>query len=131
MESLSLLGAGLSSAGSLLAAETAEGIVKASGWFLDNAWLVPAFPALSFLVILFFGKRFPKGGSEVGIAAVALSFVFAAAAGNPVDRASQLRWRRISGGCRYLNMDMVGERRHPILHRHAGGTAWQWFSCSW
>ena len=80
----SLLGAGLSGAGlsgALLAAEAAEGIVKASGWFLENAWLVPAFPALSFLVILFFGKRFPKGGSEVGIAAVALSFVFAAAAG--------------------------------------------------
>lgn len=65
----------------MFAAEATEGIFQASGWFLENAWLVPAFPALSFLVILFFGKRFPKGGSEVGIAAVAMSFVFAVATG--------------------------------------------------
>lgn len=76
MESLSVFGGA-----SVLAAETAESVFHASGWFLENAWLVPAFPALSFLVILFFGKRFPKGGSEVGIAAVALSFVFAVVAG--------------------------------------------------
>src|SRR6478752_4695529 len=39
-------------------------------FFLDHAWLVPFIPAVSFVVILLFGKRFPRQGSEVGIAAV-------------------------------------------------------------
>ncbi|MDP9074144.1 MAG: NADH-quinone oxidoreductase subunit L, partial [Actinomycetota bacterium] len=46
-------------------------------WFLTNAWLIPLLPALSFVVILLFGKRMPKKGSEVGVAAVAVSFVLA------------------------------------------------------
>jgi NADH-quinone oxidoreductase subunit L len=49
-------------------------------WFLDNAWLVPLIPALSFVVILLFGKRFPKGGSEIGVAAVGASFVLSCGA---------------------------------------------------
>jgi NADH-quinone oxidoreductase subunit L len=49
-------------------------------WFLDNAWLVPLIPAVSFVVILFFGKRLPKKGSEVGILAVGASFVLACGA---------------------------------------------------
>src|SRR5215212_9432062 len=44
---------------------------------LDNAWLIPLIPAISFLVILFFGKRLPKKGAEVGIAALTASFVIA------------------------------------------------------
>jgi len=42
---------------------------------LDAAWIIPALPAASFLVILFFGKRLPKKGAEVGIIAVGVSFV--------------------------------------------------------
>jgi NADH-quinone oxidoreductase subunit L len=42
---------------------------------LRNAWLVPLIPAISFFVILFFGKRLPRKGSEVGILALAVSFV--------------------------------------------------------
>ena len=56
-------------------------------WFLDNAWLIPALPAASFLVILFFGKRLPRGGSEVGIVAVAGSFLLACGTVYPwIDR---------------------------------------------
>src|SRR5215210_8841310 len=44
---------------------------------LDKAWLIPLLPALSFLVILFFGKRLPKKGAEVGITALSASFVIA------------------------------------------------------
>jgi NADH-quinone oxidoreductase subunit L len=44
---------------------------------LDNAWLIPLIPAISFLVILFFGKGLPKKGAEVGIAALTASFVIA------------------------------------------------------
>ena len=42
---------------------------------LTHAWLIPAIPALSFVLILFFGKKLPRGGSEIGIAAVAIAFV--------------------------------------------------------
>src|ERR671925_2132314 len=46
---------------------------------LDNAWIIPLLPAASFFLILFFGKRMPRKGSEIGIAAVGLSFVLALA----------------------------------------------------
>jgi NADH-quinone oxidoreductase subunit L len=48
---------------------------------LAYAWLIPAIPALSFVLILAFGKRLPHGGSEIGIAAVALAFVLALGTG--------------------------------------------------
>jgi NADH-quinone oxidoreductase subunit L len=46
---------------------------------LTHAWLIPAIPALSFLLILFFGKRLPHGGSEIGIASVSICLVLALA----------------------------------------------------
>jgi NADH-quinone oxidoreductase subunit L len=46
-------------------------------WFLTNAWLIPLLPSLSFVIILLFGKRLPHKGSEVGVTAVAASFVLA------------------------------------------------------
>jgi NADH-quinone oxidoreductase subunit L len=42
---------------------------------LRNAWLIPLIPAVSFFVILFFGKKLPKKGSEIGIGALAVAFV--------------------------------------------------------
>src|SRR5947209_2169977 len=39
-------------------------------FFLDKAWLIPLIPALSFVVILLFGKKMPRHGSEVGVVAV-------------------------------------------------------------
>ncbi|HEY3142839.1 MAG TPA: NADH-quinone oxidoreductase subunit L [Acidimicrobiales bacterium] len=44
---------------------------------LENAWIIPLIPAASFLLILFFGKRLPRKGSEIGVAAVGLAFVLA------------------------------------------------------
>ncbi|MDP8976277.1 MAG: NADH-quinone oxidoreductase subunit L [Actinomycetota bacterium] len=44
---------------------------------LENAWVVPALPVLSFVLILFFGKRLPRHGHEIGVAAVAMAFVLA------------------------------------------------------
>jgi len=65
----------------LLAAEGATefplAVSSGTNWFLENAWIVPLLPAVSFVVILFFGKRMPKKGAEVGIAAVGLAFIFA------------------------------------------------------
>ena len=49
--------------------------VTSAGWFLDNAYLIALVPAVAFAIILFFGKRLPMGGSEVGIASMATSLV--------------------------------------------------------
>ncbi|MGI9578129.1 MAG: NADH-quinone oxidoreductase subunit 5 family protein [Microthrixaceae bacterium] len=46
-------------------------------WFLTHTWLLPAIMALSFLLILAFGKKLPRKGSEIGIAAVGICFVLA------------------------------------------------------
>jgi NADH-quinone oxidoreductase subunit L len=47
---------------------------------LNNAWIIVAIPALSFFLILFFGKRMPRQGSEIGILAVGASFVLSCVA---------------------------------------------------
>ena len=56
----------------LLAAEAGGPTITAEGFFLENVFIIPLIMAVSFAVILFFGKRMPKGGSEFGIAAVGL-----------------------------------------------------------
>ena len=67
--------------------------VQATGWFLETAWLIPALPALSFFLILFFGKKMKYKGAEFGITAIALSLILAiCCAGqwiNQVDNASE------------------------------------------
>ncbi len=45
----------------------------------ENAWLIPFLPFASFFVILLFGKRLPRKGSEVGVLAVGASFVLSIA----------------------------------------------------
>jgi NADH-quinone oxidoreductase subunit L len=60
-----------------LAAEAGDLAVQASGFFLENVWIIPAIMASSFAIILGFGKRMPRGGSEIGIAAVGICFVLA------------------------------------------------------
>ncbi len=57
---------------------------------LQNAWIIPTLPAVSFLLILFFGKRTPGKGAFIGIAAVAASFVASCvAAGQWIHRVDQ------------------------------------------
>ena len=48
-----------------------------SGWFLENAWLIPLIPGIGFALILLIGKRLPMHGSEIGIATMAASLVIA------------------------------------------------------
>jgi NADH-quinone oxidoreductase subunit L len=43
----------------------------------DYAWIIPTLPAVAFFVILLLGKRLPRGGDFVGIAAIAASLVIA------------------------------------------------------
>jgi NADH-quinone oxidoreductase subunit L len=47
---------------------------------LEQAWIIPVIPAVSFFLILLFGKRLPRKGSELGIAAVGAAFVLAVVA---------------------------------------------------
>jgi NADH-quinone oxidoreductase subunit L len=48
-------------------------------WFLEHAYVIPLIPATSFFLILFFGKRLPYKGAEIGIAALGIAFAMAIA----------------------------------------------------
>ncbi|CAB4656384.1 unannotated protein [freshwater metagenome] len=65
---------------SVVAAETAE-VVLSSGWFLENAFIIPIIPAVAFALIIFFGKRMPMKGSEFGIASMVGALVMSVGAG--------------------------------------------------
>ena len=52
-------------------------VTNDANWFLENAWLIALLPAISFVLILFFGKKMPFKGAEFGITAVSISFVLA------------------------------------------------------
>jgi len=55
----------------VFAAETAAHGAAAAPWILENAWLVFVIPAISWLIIILFGKRFGEKCSWIGIAALA------------------------------------------------------------
>jgi NADH-quinone oxidoreductase subunit L len=42
---------------------------------IKYSWIITALPLVSFFLIVFFGKRMPKGGAEIGIVAVGAGFV--------------------------------------------------------
>ena len=42
---------------------------------MEQIWLVPAIPAASFVFLMFFGKRLPRGGDFVSIGAIFAAFV--------------------------------------------------------
>ncbi|MEI8321700.1 MAG: NADH-quinone oxidoreductase subunit L [Actinomycetes bacterium] len=51
-----------------------------SGWFLEHAFLIPIIPAVAFALIIFFGKKLPMKGSELGVLSMIGSLVFAVGA---------------------------------------------------
>ena len=57
-------------------------------WFLENAWLIPLLPALSFAAILLFGKRLGAKASWIGIGTLATCWVLAV--GNVVQWISRV-----------------------------------------
>ncbi|HQV56374.1 MAG TPA: NADH-quinone oxidoreductase subunit L [Ilumatobacteraceae bacterium] len=61
-------------------AEEPAAAAHAAGWFLDHAWLIALIPAIGFAIILFFGKKLPFKGAEVGIASMVASLVLSAGA---------------------------------------------------
>lgn len=50
-------------------------------WFFTHVWIVPALMALSFVLILLFGKRLPRKGAEIGIFFVGVCFILALVTG--------------------------------------------------
>jgi NADH-quinone oxidoreductase subunit L len=44
-------------------------------FILDHAWIIPLLPAVAFWLILFFGRRLPKKGAEIGIAGMVAALV--------------------------------------------------------
>ena len=52
-----------------------------SGFFLENAWVIPVIPAVAFALIIFFGRKMPMKGSEFGIASMLGALVMAGGAG--------------------------------------------------
>src|SRR6266545_4418263 len=77
----------------------------------ELAWLIPVLPYFSFFLIVFFGKRLPRKGHEIGIAAIALSFILSVgtffqtiAVGEPLERS--VEWLRFGGGSRVLELGM-------------------------
>ncbi len=64
----------------MLAAEATAEIHASTGWFLENAWVIPIVPAVAFVLIIFLGKRMPMKGSEFGVASMLASLVLAVGA---------------------------------------------------
>ena len=96
---------------------------------LDHVWIIPALPALSFLIILFFGKRLPFKGAEVGIAAVAASFLLSCVVvAQWIDKVESITGHSegLSAlGQGFLSMGKSGRgdaEVNPIIH---GVTWWQ------
>jgi len=59
----------------MLAAEASHSVSQSAGWFLENAWLIPIIPAVAFALIIFFGKKLPMKGSELGVASMIGSLI--------------------------------------------------------
>jgi NADH-quinone oxidoreductase subunit L len=78
---------------------------------LHNAWIIPALPALSFLLILFFGKRAPGKGAGIGIAALSASFVLSCVAvAQWIDRVESASGGE--GGLRALGRSVFAAEGH-------------------
>src|ERR1700730_18516358 len=87
---------------------------------LDYAWIIVFLPALSFVVILLFGKKLPRHGSEIGIAAVGASFVLACIA--VVQWISRVENASGSGGFKALGKGFLAKAGahevvvKPVVH---------------
>ena len=71
-----------------------------SGWFLEHAFIIPIIPAVAFALIIFFGKKLPMKGSELGILSMLASLVFSVGAA--------LQWiSRVNGAAKEQYVDPV------------------------
>jgi NADH-quinone oxidoreductase subunit L len=76
------------------------------------AWLIPVFPLLAFFLIVFFGKRLPRKGHEIGILAIAASLVvalgvfFQQIAHSDQVYERSVTWFRFGDGGRFVELGM-------------------------
>jgi NADH-quinone oxidoreductase subunit L len=82
---------------------------------LDNAWVIPLIPAASFFLILFFGKRMPKKGAEIGIAALGISLVLAIA--------TNVQWRDHVNDAEHATESHAEEEAEPGAEAEGDGAA--------
>jgi NADH-quinone oxidoreductase subunit L len=91
---------------------------------LNYGWIIPVIPAVSFVLIIFFGKRLPRQGSEIGILAIGSAFVLSCVAVYQwIDRVESATGGK-EGGLRALGRGVFGaEGGHrgeavvtPVLH---------------
>jgi NADH-quinone oxidoreductase subunit L len=81
-------------------ASTVANKALSSGWFLEHAFLIPIIPAVAFVLIIFFGKKLPMKGSELGILSMIASLVFSVGAA--------LQWiNRVNGAAKEQFIDPV------------------------
>jgi NADH-quinone oxidoreductase subunit L len=59
----------------ILAQEHGGAVATHGTWATEHAWLIAILPFAAFFVILFFGKRMPRKGAEIGILAAGGSLV--------------------------------------------------------
>src|SRR5438270_5737209 len=79
-------------------------------WFLRNAWIIFLLPAISWWLILLFGKKLPRQGDFLGIGAVAASFVLSVGA--------VVQW---------INRPEIGEGEEKVRHA-IDRNLFTWFS---
>ena len=82
---------------------------------LDKAWIIPLIPAASFFLILFFGKRMPKKGAEIGIAALGACFVLAIV--------TNVQWREHVNDAEHAAEEGGGHSEESEEHGLADGDA--------
>ena len=94
---------------------------------LRNAWVIPALPVLSFVLILFFGKRLPGKGHELGVAAVGLALLLSIVAlVQWVDRPADYEvpppgeHAAAEGAAHAGDDEHAGEEEHAGDDEHAG-----------
>jgi NADH-quinone oxidoreductase subunit L len=81
-------------------ASTVANKALSSGWFLEHAFLIPIIPAVAFALIIFFGKKLPMKGSELGVLSMVASLVFSVGAA--------LQWiNRVNGAAEDQFIDPV------------------------
>lgn len=86
-------------------------------WFLTHAWIIPVIMVVSFLIILLFGKKFPKGGSEVGITALSIVFILSLIMG---ANWIQHRDAEPEAGHHVSGMEYVNPTCSKVAHTEAG-----------
>lgn len=60
--------------------EKIDHLTSAGPWFLTHAYLIFIIPTVSYFLILFFGKKLPKKGHEIGIASIVAVLAYAGVA---------------------------------------------------